>query len=375
MKPITFSICIPNYNYAKYIGETIRSVLDQDYPHFEIIVADNASTDDSVKVVESFRDERIRLVRNRYNIGFAPNLQRVTMLARNDFVNLLSSDDLMGAGTLRRYADAIAAQGDRAERTVLISDVQDIDSQGRPIAEIRRPLDGDEPGAFPSTVELDYPAGMLGPFPTTYRMRGREILIRVLPKLRTFAEFLTITYHRSLWEDVEGYNALRTIGPDKFFNYKLLSLDPDVIYVREPLFRYRMHVSPNAMAQQSTLKQQIDDYLYTIEYSEAFLKNLGIRREDMIRQFLDRVCLKTGLTQLVYGTYTHAVRAWAFALASYPAMTLRRPRFYALTGLLALGPLARWPARAFYHLVHRKTAAAQPPEEAPKDQLTLAARL
>jgi len=67
-----FSICIPNYNYAQYIGETIQSVLDQTCQDFEIIVADNASTDESVSVVEGFHDARIRLVRNRYNIVFAP---------------------------------------------------------------------------------------------------------------------------------------------------------------------------------------------------------------------------------------------------------------------------------------------------------------
>ena len=49
---VTFSVCIPNYNYAAYIERTIRSVLAQTYPHYEIVVVDNASTDDSAKVVE-----------------------------------------------------------------------------------------------------------------------------------------------------------------------------------------------------------------------------------------------------------------------------------------------------------------------------------
>ena len=61
MTNISFSICIPNFNYAQYIGETIQSVLDQTYQNFEIIIADNASTDNSVEVVQSFDDNRIRL--------------------------------------------------------------------------------------------------------------------------------------------------------------------------------------------------------------------------------------------------------------------------------------------------------------------------
>ena len=50
----SFSICIPNYNYGRYIGETIQSILNQTYQNFEIIVTDNASTDNSVKEIKSF---------------------------------------------------------------------------------------------------------------------------------------------------------------------------------------------------------------------------------------------------------------------------------------------------------------------------------
>src|SRR5262245_7849518 len=84
-----FSVCIPNYNYAKYIGETIQSVLDQRFQNFEIIVADNASTDGSVKVVEAFRSPKINIIQNRYNVGFSPNLDRATERARGEHLILL----------------------------------------------------------------------------------------------------------------------------------------------------------------------------------------------------------------------------------------------------------------------------------------------
>ena len=126
----TFSICIPNYNYAQYIGETIQSVLGQTYQNFEIIISDNASTDNSVEAIRSFKDNRIHLIRNRYNIGFTPNLQQATRDAKNDFMLLLSSDDRMLPDALEVYAEVIATQGNEAHNTVIYSEANQIDDQG-----------------------------------------------------------------------------------------------------------------------------------------------------------------------------------------------------------------------------------------------------
>ncbi len=333
----TFSICIPNFNHGRFIGETIQSVLNQTYPHFEIIVADNASTDESVQVIESFKDERIRLVRNRYNIGFAPNLQRVTMHAQNDFLNLLSSDDQMRPDALETYAQVIRELGPDAERAVLYSQSENFENSGRVITITRKAPDG----FYNQHLEPEKIQPHTGPGVPRGIYRGHDVLADNLRRLRTFAPFLSIAYSRKLWEAVEGYNAVRTIGPDKFFNYKLLSLDPVVVYIPRVLYRYRMYVSANRAAQSTTLKQPIDDYLYTLEFSEEFLHNLGLTRRELINTFLDRVCLKEGLSQLGRRKYAHAFKLMAFALASYPGATLRRKRMYLLLPLLMLGPLAK----------------------------------
>lgn len=346
----SFSICIPNYNYGRFIGQTIQSVLDQTWQNFEIIVVDNASTDDSVQVVESFHDPRIRLIRNNYNIGFAPNLQRASMFAQNEYINLLSSDDLMNPTALETYA-AILLERPAA---VLYSDAALVNGAGEITGHIRKEqesfgmvtLQGAEDAAFAQSHPQP---------PYRYRVfSGLEVLRETLPRLRGFAPFLSVVYPRSLWQAVEGYNAVRTIGPDKFFHYKLLAQNPDVIHVAQALYRYRVHLSPNQESQKTNIKQQLDDYLYTIEYSDAFLASLGLTRQTLINEFINRICLKNGLTQLVYGTTTHAVRMLACALATYPAETIRQKRFYMLLGLLACGPLARPLARLFYRGMHER---------------------
>lgn len=348
MNEPTFSICIPNYNYGDYIGDTIQSVLDQTYPHFEIIVADNASTDHSVEVVERFDDPRIRLIRNRYNIGFAPNLQRATMDAQNDYINLLSSDDQMHPDALETYARAIMAQpADRREQIVLFADAEHFDNSDRVHLITCKAADG-----FYLDQKLPDPAAFAPVEPQIFD--GRAMLADSLGRLKNPMPFLTVVYARALWAAVEGYNGIRTVGPDKHFNYKLLAQNPTVIYVPRPLYRYRDHPSPNRVAQVATIKQQIDDYLYTVEWRDADLQHLGLTRQQLIDTLLDRVCLTDGLRHISAGNYTHALRLFAFTFASYPGRAVRQRKLYALLGLLLLGPLARFVAAPLYERVRQQ---------------------
>ncbi len=350
----SFSICIPNYNYGHYLGKTIQSVLNQTYKNFEIIVADNASTDDSISVVESFKDSRIHLVRNNYNIGFGPNLQRASMFAKNDFINLLSSDDLMNPTALETYAVILSERGDKAAYTVLSSDAELVDAGGRVTGHIRKAKHAYEMVTLQSAEDEAFLRDSPQPAYRYEVFSGLEVLKDTLARLRNFAPFLTVTYPRLLWQAVEGYNAVRTIGPDKFFHYKLLAQNPDVIYVPASLYQYRVHLSPNQEAQRTNIKQQLDDYLYTLEYSDSLLASIGLTRDILVDAFLNRVCLKNGLSQLAYGSYSHAFRMLACALATYPQEAVRKKRFYMLLGLLACGPLAQRLARFFYRGYHEQ---------------------
>lgn len=89
------SIAITNYNYGGFIARAIRSVLKQTFEDFEIVVVDNASTDNSVEVVRGLMDTdpRIRLVVNPENIGTVRNHQRSADVARGTYLVHLDADD------------------------------------------------------------------------------------------------------------------------------------------------------------------------------------------------------------------------------------------------------------------------------------------
>ena len=94
MDPLV-TIVITSYNYGKHVGDAIASALAQSYRNVEVLVLDNASTDNSVEVVRSFTDERIRLVTRDENIGIQRNHNEGIKLAKGDFVVFLSADDML----------------------------------------------------------------------------------------------------------------------------------------------------------------------------------------------------------------------------------------------------------------------------------------
>lgn len=89
------SIVMPTYNRAGMIGRSIESVLCQTYTNLELIIVDDASTDNTQAVVERYRDPRIRYVRNEKNIRASASRNRGMKMAEGRFISFLDSDDEM----------------------------------------------------------------------------------------------------------------------------------------------------------------------------------------------------------------------------------------------------------------------------------------
>jgi glycosyltransferase involved in cell wall biosynthesis len=338
-----FSICIPNYNYAPYLGKTIRSVLDQEGADFEVLVSDNASTDGSVAVVRELGDPRIHLHVNACNVGFAGNLDRAARLATGDCMIMLSSDDLMRAGALATYRKLWDHLGPLASGVIASATWEIIDPEDRVTG-----YGGPDPGLWlPSDRKPELESVVGAP---VYGVAADELLRRCLPQMKNPFNFAATVYAARLYHQVEGYGGGRMINPDKWFHWKALSAAGMAYFIDARLFAYRWHGN-NQMAQETAtgaLKYLIDEYVSTLELDAALLGRLGVTRESVAEAFVEYDIARHGLATLACGQRVRARRILDFGRAAYPWQVRRNRRAWALRALLALGPLGeKIAARAY----------------------------
>jgi glycosyltransferase involved in cell wall biosynthesis len=97
------SIGLPVYNGENYLKEALDSLLSQSYENFELIIGDNASTDNTENICKAYikQDQRIRYFRHKMNIGAAANYNRVFELAIGDYFRWAAHDDICSPNYLK----------------------------------------------------------------------------------------------------------------------------------------------------------------------------------------------------------------------------------------------------------------------------------
>ena len=88
------SIIMSVYNGMPYLRQAVQSILNQTYKHFEIIIVDDASTDDSLRYLKSIKDKRVNLIKNLKNLGLASSLNIALRKARGDYIARMDADDV-----------------------------------------------------------------------------------------------------------------------------------------------------------------------------------------------------------------------------------------------------------------------------------------
>ena len=106
------SIVTPNFNYGKYLEDTIVSVLSQEYPNLEYILIDGGSTDNSVDVIRTYED-RISSWQSKRDDGQADAINKGFLKTTGDILGWLNSDDMYLPGALNKVRNIFASlEGD-----------------------------------------------------------------------------------------------------------------------------------------------------------------------------------------------------------------------------------------------------------------------
>lgn len=123
------SIIMPSWNTEKFIAETIQSVIDQTYKNWELIIADDCSTDQTDDIVASFKDKRIKYMHNEKNSGAALTRNKAMREAQGEWIAFLDSDDLWMPEKLEHQIDFMKAKG----YSLSFTEYEKIDEESKPL--------------------------------------------------------------------------------------------------------------------------------------------------------------------------------------------------------------------------------------------------
>jgi glycosyltransferase involved in cell wall biosynthesis len=133
LKNIQVSVIIPNYNYSCYLEECVNSVINSDFPKekLEIVIIDDASTDNSIQVVERIvkrTEVRINLLSNKTNIGLAKSRNLAINNALGGFLFFLDADNYLAKDCLKKHFEFLSAN---AGFTACYAPIQRFDNETR----------------------------------------------------------------------------------------------------------------------------------------------------------------------------------------------------------------------------------------------------
>jgi len=212
MKNPAVTVLIPAFNAARFIASSIRSVLEQDFPDFELLVIDDGSTDETAGLVENFRDDRIRILRHDGNRGLVATLNEGLHEARGTWVARQDADDLSRKDRLTRQ---IAHFHGSPEHLIVAAEARLIDDQNRSCGILRLPR---------THHQLRWDLCFRNPIPHSSVMMHRQKIL----------------------DDFGGYP--QSVASEDYALWSRVAVTNRIGLIKRPLVDYRIHSSSVMMS-------------------------------------------------------------------------------------------------------------------------------
>ena len=231
------SIILPVYNAEKYISQTLDSIINQSFSDYELIIIDDGSTDDSSKIINNYRDDRIKYYKNIKNSGIVFSLNRGLEIASSEYIARIDSDDICLKDRLLHQFEFLEANKNVG---VCSCNIKYIDASGNEGEIIKMPLSSDE-------TKINFLFG--NPIIHPASMFRRELALRV-----------------------GGYTVGMEPAEDYDFWLKLSEIC-DIQNINEVLLKYRVH---------STNYSKIKRNEYDQKFSAIFKKKNKLKLDEII---------------------------------------------------------------------------------------------
>lgn len=261
MEPLV-SVCIPAYNNAEYIKDTIDSILNQTYQNIELVIVDDNSKDNTYELIQEIGDERIKLYHNDKNLGMSGNWNRCLSLCTGKYAKLVCADDILSPDALKREVDALEAN---PTAVIAESDTKLIDLNGKGKGFYKR---------YKKSGLVD----------------GKEICRKGFLSQDYFGAPQANTFRRDVAEKIGGFDTDYTYILDYDF-FVSLACEGDVYIIHEPLNFFRVRKGSNTGevmgGNKEKTKVYVEEHLHLLEKNKERLKLTpkDIRRSVMIRKF------------------------------------------------------------------------------------------
>jgi glycosyltransferase involved in cell wall biosynthesis len=215
------SVVIPSYNHGSYIAEAAESVLRQSISDLELIIVDDGSTDDTLDKLNSFSDQRLRII-SQANKGAHAAINRGLHEASGEFLSILNSDDAYSPSRLARILEIMNSE---PQAGLIGSYIEIIDSQGRTLG-VKHGYDDCPPW------QLEHPK-------RSFRAGG-DLRAALLTE-NYWATTSNFVIRRSLYEQVGEFRPLRYTHD---WDFALRAArHSKLVLIPEPLVRYRIHAT------------------------------------------------------------------------------------------------------------------------------------
>lgn len=234
------TIVTPTFNQAKFVAETIESVLAQTYPNIEYIVLDDGSTDDTRRVLEPYRERAT--IESQTNMGQARTLNKGWGMARGKYLAYLSSDDVLYPDAISKLVEALESD---PSRVCAFPDCDLIDEQSRMIKRtVCRPFD----------------------------------LVDLIVKQECYIGPGAL-FRRDAFEKVGGWKPELRLAPDREF-WMRLARHGSFHFLTESLAGYRMH--PRSISYSDVSEQTTMEYINVLDefFSESDVPKEILARKD-----------------------------------------------------------------------------------------------